>query len=168
MSEANGTTFDAVSREATGAVPLGRYFDEFEVGQNFKHWPGKTITESDDHLFCLITMNHHPLHLDDNYASKTQQGRAVVVGNLVYSVALGMSVRDISGKAIANLEIESLKHTAPVFHGDTIYAETEILEAKETSKGDRGVVKVRTHVYNQDNVLVCEFIRKVLVPKKPS
>ncbi len=167
MSEAAGTTFDAVSREATGAVPLGRYFDEFEAGQNFKHWPGKTITESDDHLFCLITMNHHPLHLDDNYASKTQQGRAVVVGNLVYSVALGMSVRDISGKAIANLEIESLKHTAPVFHGDTIYAETEVLEAKETSKGDRGVVKVRTHVYNQDNVLVCEFVRKVLVPKKP-
>jgi acyl dehydratase len=167
-AEATGTTFDAVSREATGAVPLGRYFEEFEPGQNFKHWPGKTITESDDHLFCLITMNHHPLHLDDNYASKTQQGKAVVVGNLIYSVALGMSVRDISGKAIANLEIQSLKHTAPVFHGDTIYAETEVLEVTpSSSKPDRGVVAVKTLVFNQDNVKVCEFIRKVLVPRKP-
>ncbi|MFY9487711.1 MAG: MaoC family dehydratase [Solirubrobacterales bacterium] len=167
-AEQTATTFDQTSREATGAVPLGRYFDEFEVGQNFKHWPGKTITEYDDHLFCMITMNHHPLHTDANYAAGTQQGQNVVVGNLIYSVALGMSVRDISGKAIANLEIESLKHTAPVFHGDTIYADTEVLEVTpSSSKPDRGVVKVRTNVFNQDNVLVATFVRKVLVPRKP-
>lgn len=157
-----------VSREATGAVPLGRYLEEFEKGQLFKHWPGKTITESDDHLFCLITMNHHPLHLDDNYAAQSQQGRNVVVGSLVYSVALGMSVRDVSGKAIANLQTEGLRHTAPVFHGDTIYADSEVLDVTPSaSKPDRGVVEVRTNVWNQDNVLVATFLRKVLVPRRP-
>jgi acyl dehydratase len=162
------TTFDQASREASGAVPLGRYLEEFEVGAIYKHWPGKTITEADDHLFCMITMNHHPLHTDANYAAGTQQGKNVVVGNLVYSVALGMSVRDISGKAIANLEIESLKHTSPVFHGDTLYADTEVLDiVPSSSKPDRGVVKVQTNVFNQDNVLVTTFRRAVLVPRRP-
>ena len=102
---------------------FGRYFEDFEVGDVYKHWPGKTITEADDHLFCMITMNHHPLHTDAHYAeTETQFGKNVVVGNLVYSLVLGMSVPDVSGKAIANLEIESLKHAKPTFHGDTIYA----------------------------------------------
>ena len=79
------------------------------------------MTEADDHLFCLITMNHHPLHINDVYASQSQQGRNVVVGPLVYSLALGMSVSDVSGKAIANLATEELKHPAPVFHGDTLF-----------------------------------------------
>ena len=166
-AEAQGTTFDAVSREATGAVPLGRYFEEFEVGQNFKHWPGKTITESDDHLFCLITMNHHPLHINDVYAQGSQQGKNVVVGPLVYSLALGMSVSDVSGKAIANLATEELSHPNPVFHGDTLFCETEVLDVKPSkSKPDRGIVKVHTRVLNQDGVLVAEFKRLVLVPKK--
>ena len=86
----------------------GRYLEEFEVGAVYKHWPAKTVTESDDHLFCLITMNHHPLHLNDVYASESQQGQNVVVGPLVYSLALGMSVSDVSGKAIANLATEEL------------------------------------------------------------
>src|SRR2546430_13663489 len=90
------------------ARPFGRYFEDFEVGDVYKHWPGKTITEYDDHLFCMITMNHHPLHTNAHYAeTSTQFGRNVVVGNLVYSLALGMSVPDVSGKAIANLEVES-------------------------------------------------------------
>ena len=102
---------------------FGRYFDDFEVGDVYRHWPGKTITEADDHLFCMITMNHHPLHTDAHYAeTETQFGKNVVVGNLVYSLVLGMSVPDVSGKAIANLEVESLKHAKPTFHGDTIYA----------------------------------------------
>ena len=88
---------------------FGRYYEEFELGDVYHHWPGKTITEADDHLFCMITMNHHPLHTDAHYAeTETQFRRNVVVGNLVYSLVLGMSVPDISGKAIANLEIESL------------------------------------------------------------
>ena len=133
----------------------------------YKHWPAKTVTESDDHLFCLITMNHHPLHLNDVYAAKSQQGRNVVVGPLVYSLALGMSVSDVSGKAIANLATEELKHPAPVFHGDTLYCESEVLEKKESqSKPDRGTVKVHTRVLNQDGVLVAEFKRLVLVPRK--
>ncbi len=158
---------DQAAREASGAHPYGRYLEEFEVGAVYKHWPAKTVTESDDHLFCLITMNHHPLHLNDVYAAKSQQGRNVVVGPLVYSLALGMSVSDVSGKAIANLATEELKHPAPVFHGDTLFCESEVLEKRESqSKPDRGTVKVHTRVLNQDGVLVAEFKRLVLVPRK--
>jgi len=154
-------------REQTGAHPYGRYFEEFEVGAVYEHWPAKTVTEADNHLFCLVTMNHHPLHLNDVYAAQSQQGRNVVVGPYVYSLALGMSVSDISGKAIANLATEELSHPNPVFHGDTLYAETEVLEARaSSSKPDRGIVKVHTRVLNQDGVLVAEFKRLVLVPKK--
>jgi acyl dehydratase len=163
-----GTTFDQASREASGARPYGRYLEDFEEGATYKHWPAKTVTEADDHLFCLITMNHHPLHINDVYASESQQGRNVVVGPLVYSLALGMTVPDISGKAIANLATEDLVHTAPVFHGDTLYAQTEILEVRASeSKPDRGIVKVKTEVYNQRNELVASFLRSVLVPKRP-
>ena len=148
-------------------MQFGRYFEEFEVGAVYRHWPGKTITESDDHLFCLITMNHHPLHLDAHYAqTATQFKRNVVVGNLIYSVLLGMSVPDVSGKAIANLEVESLRHTAPTFHGDTIYGQTVVLDKRESgSKPDRGVVTVETKGFNQDGATVCVFRRRVLVPK---
>jgi acyl dehydratase len=163
-----GTTFDQASREATGARPYGRYLEDFEEGAVYKHWPAKTVTEADDHLFCLITMNHHPLHINDVYASESQQGRNVVVGPLVYSLALGMSVADVSGKAIANLATEELTHPAPVFHGDTLYAESEVLEVRTSKKPDRGVVKVRTDVYNQRNELVATFRRAVLVPRRAS
>ena len=162
-----GFTTDQREREASGAHSYGRYLEEFEVGDVYKHWPAKTVTEADDHLFCLITMNHHPLHINDVYAGKSQQGRNVVVGPLVYSLALGMSVSDVSGKAIANLATEELSHPNPVFHGDTLFVETEVLEKKESkSKPDRGVVKVHTKVLNQDGVLVAEFKRLVLVPRK--
>ena len=149
-------------------MQFGRSYEEFEVGATYKHWPGKTVTEYDDHLFCLLTMNHHPLHLDTNYAQETTQfGQNVVVGNYVYSVLLGMSVPDISGKAIANLEIESLRHVAPTFHGDTLYGETTALDKKKsTSKDDRGVVHVETIGYNQDGKVVCIFRRKVMVPRQ--
>ncbi len=158
---------DQAAREASGAHPYGRYLEEFEVGAVYKHWPAKTVTEADDHLFCLITMNHHPLHINDVYAARSQQGRNVVVGPLVYSLALGMSVSDVSGKAIANLATEELKHPAPVFHGDTLFCESEVLEKRESqSKPDRGTVRVHTRVLNQDGVLVAEFKRLVLVPRK--
>ena len=147
---------------------FGRYFEEFEPGDVYHHWPGKTITEAEDHLFCLITMNHHPLHSDAHYAeTETQFGRNVVVGNLVYSLVLGMSVPDVSGKAIANLEIESLRHARPTFHGDTIYARTTVLDKRESqSKPDRGIVSVETFGYNQRGEEVCYFKRKVMVPKR--
>jgi acyl dehydratase len=150
---------------ATYDRPFGRCYEDFEPGDVYKHWPGKTITEADDHLFCMITMNHHPLHTDAWFAeTQTQFGRNVVVGNLVYSVVLGMSVPDVSGSAVANLEVEELKHKLPTFHGDTIYAETTVLEKRaSTSRPDRGVVTVETRGFNQRGEEVCYFRRKVMV-----
>jgi len=166
-TETTSIETDQAAREASGAHPYGRYLEEFQVGDVYKHWPAKTVTEADDHLFCLITMNHHPLHINDVYAQASQQGRNVVVGPLVYSLALGMSVSDVSGKAIANLATEELSHPAPVFHGDTLFVESEVLEVRPSgSKPDRGVVRVHTRVYKQDGTLVAEFKRAVLVPRR--
>ena len=157
---------EQAAREASGTHPYGRYLEEFEVGAVYRHWPAKTVTEADDHLFCLLTMNHHALHINDVYATATQQGRNIVVGTLVYSLAFRMSVSDISGKAIANLATEELSHPAPVFHGDTLFVESEVLEKKASqSKPDRGTVKVHTRAFNQDGVLVAEFQRLVPVPR---
>ncbi len=151
-----------------GREAFGRYYDEFEVGDVFKHWPGRTITEYDDVLHCMQTMNHHPLHIDARYAAEeTQFGKNVVVGTLVYSIVFGMTVTEISGKAIANLEIESLKHTAPTFHGDTVYAETTVTDKIESrSRNDRGIVTVDTRGYNQRGETVLTFTRKVMVPRR--
>jgi acyl dehydratase len=147
--------------------PFGRYLEDFVPGDIYKHWPGKTITEAEDHLFCMITMNHHPVHTNAWFAEhESVHGKNLVVGNLVYSLVLGMSVPDVSGSAIANLEIETLRHAKPTFHGDTIYAVTKVLDVKETSKGDRGVVRVETKGINQKGEEVCYFIRKALVWKK--
>ena len=143
--------------------PFGRNYEDFEIGDIYQHWPGKTITEYDDHLFCMITMNHHPLHTNDWFAADSVQGKNVVVGNLVYSLVLGMSVADVSGQAIANLEVETLKHSKPTFHGDTIHAETRVLDKQLTSKGDRGIVSVETKGINQRGEEVCYFKRKVMV-----
>ncbi len=147
--------------------PFGRYLEDFTPGDVYRHWPGKTITEYDDHLFCMITMNHHPLHTNEWFAqNETVHGKNVVVGNLVYSLVLGMSVPDVSGAAIANLEVESLKHAMPTFHGDTIYAVTKVLDSRETSKGDRGIVTVETKGINQREEEVCSFRRKLMVWKR--
>jgi acyl dehydratase len=145
--------------------PFGRYFEDFVEGDVYRHWPGKTITEYDDHLFCMITMNHHPLHTNAWFAEhETVQGRNVVVGNLVYSIVLGMSVPDVSGSGIANLEVEELTHRRPTFHGDTIYAETRVLGKRESeTKPDRGVVTVETKGFNQRGEEVCYFRRRVMV-----
>src|ERR1700754_1773201 len=167
MSETYEVTTNQAEREASGAHAYGRYLEDFEVGAVYEHWPAKTGTEADDHLVCLITMNHHPLQINDVYAKRSQQGRNVVVGPLVYSLALGMSVSDVSGKAIANLATEELKHPAPVLHGDTLFCESEVLEVRPSqSKPDRGTVRVHTRVLNQDGVLVAEFKRLVLVPRR--
>jgi acyl dehydratase len=147
--------------------PFGRHLEDFVVGDVYKHWPGKTITEYDDHLFCMITMNHHPLHTNAWFAeNETVQKKNVVVGNLVYSLLLGMSVPDVSGAAIANLEVESLLHPKPTFHGDTIYGVTKVLDVKATSKGDRGIVTVETKAINQRGEEVCYFRRKLMVWKR--
>jgi acyl dehydratase len=146
---------------------FGRYYEEFSVGQVFTHWPGRTISEADDTWFSLLTMNQNPLHIDAHYASQTEHGQRLVVGTLVFSIVVGQSVPDISGRAIANLEYEEIKHVAPVFHGDTIYAESRILGLRESrSKPDRGIVTVETRGFNQRGETVLTFRRRVLIPKR--
>jgi acyl dehydratase len=149
-------------------MAFGRYFEEFEVNQVLRHWPGRTISEADDTWFSLLTMNQNPLHIDAHYSSKTQHGQRLVVGTLVFSIAVGLSVADVSGRAIANLEYEEIKHVSPVFHGDTIYAESRILEKTDSrSKRDRGIVYLETRAFNQRGDTVLTFKRRVLIPKSP-
>jgi len=145
---------------------IGRYFEEFEVGQVIKHKLSKTIFESDNNLFSLLTMNHHPVHLNQDYAEQNQHGKILVVGTLVFSLAVGITVPDISGKAIANLGYENIQHIAPVFIGDTIYAETEVLDIRQSrTKSDRGIIYVATKVINQHDEIVLTFRRHVLVKR---
>lgn len=146
---------------------LGLYYEDFIIGEEIKHALSKTIFESDNNFFSLMTMNHHPVHTNVDYASQNQHGKILVVGTLVFSLVVGMTVPDISGKAIANLGYESIKHLAPTFVGDTIYARTKILDKHESkSKHDRGIVYVETVGYNQKGEDVISFRRNVLVKKQ--
>ena len=146
---------------------FGGYLEEFSPGDVFKHWPGKTITEMDNHLFSLLTMNDNPLHTDEHLMKGHQHGKVLVNGCLVLSLVVGMSVRDTSGKAIANLEYERITHDGPVFHGDTIYGESEVLEVRESkSKPDRGIVYIESRGFNQDGEKVLTLRRRFLVPKR--
>ena len=147
---------------------FGGYLEDFVPGDVFKHWPGKTITEMDNHLFSLLTMNHNPLHIDERYMSEHQHGKILVNGALVLSLVVGMSVPEMSGKAIANLEYEKIVHTGPTFHGDTIYAESEILEVNESrSRPDRGIVYIETRAHNNRDEQILTMRRRFLVPKRP-
>lgn len=146
---------------------IGLYFEDFEVGAEIKHSLSKTIFESDDNFFSLLTMNYHPVHTNLDYAAQNQHGKILVVGTLVFSLAVGITVPDISGKAIANLEYESVKHLNPVFINDTIYVRSKILDKWESkSKGDRGIVYVESVAYNQRGEDVLQFRRKVLIKKR--
>ena len=146
---------------------FGRYLEEFIAGDVYKHFPSKTIMESDNNLFSLLTMNHHPVHLDIEYCKTHQHGKILVVGPLVFSIAVGLTVSEISGKAIANLGYEKVVHNGPVFIGDTISAQTEILSVRDSkNKEDRGIVHVETKAVNQNNELVLTFQRSVLVLKR--
>lgn len=152
-----------------GARGFGRSYQEFDEGQEFLHWPGKTITESDNNLFCLLTMNHHPVHLDVDYASAATHKQILVVGTLVLSLVVGLTVRDISGAAVANLGYDEVRHLAPVFVGDTVYAFSVVLQKRiSTSNPARGIVHVRTVARNQRGEDVLTFERHVLVPLKRS
>lgn len=149
------------------AFELGNYFEDFKVGEIINHSTSKTIFESDNNLFSLLTMNHHPVHTNLEHAEKHQHKKILVVGTLVFSLAVGITVPDISGKAIANLEYETVKHLGPVFINDTIYVKTEILNKWPTKSNDtRGIVYVETIAYNQKKQPVLSFRRKVLIPKK--
>lgn len=146
---------------------LGLYFEDFVVGEEIAHSLSKTIFESDNNLFSLLTMNYHPVHTNVDYAAHNQHGKILVVGTLVFSLVVGMTVPDISGKAIANLGYEEIKHLKPVFINDTLYAKTRILGKRESkTKKDRGVVSVETMAYNQNGEEVLSFKRTVLIKKK--
>lgn len=145
---------------------LGSYYEEFVVGEEIEHQLSKTIFESDNNFFSLLTMNHHPLHLNQEYAEKSQHGQILVVGTLVFSVLVGITVPDISGKAIANLEYKNIRHLNPVFIGDTLYAKTLVLDKRLSRKNDdRGIISVKTVGFNQSKIPVLEFERSVLVKR---
>ena len=148
------------------ASKLGLYFEEFEVGGKIQHSLSKTIFESDNNFFSLLTMNHHPVHTNTDYAQNNQYGKILGVGTFVFSLVVGMTVPDISGKAIANLGYEDIEHLAPVFIGDTLYAETTILSKRASqTKKDRGIVYVETIGYNQRGENVISFRRNVLIKR---
>ena len=148
---------------------FGGFLFDYSVGDVYRHWPGKTITDAENHLFCLLTLANSPIHTDREFAQdETIFGRNVIVGTYVYSLLLGMSVPDISGRALANLGVRELKHHAPMFPGDTLYGESTIIDVRNSSRSnDRGVLTVATRGTNQSGELVCSFERSVLIPTRP-
>jgi acyl dehydratase len=147
-------------------MSYGRYFDELESGQTFRHWPGRTITEFDDTLFSLLSMNQHPVHIDEHFAAGTQHGRRLVEGPIVISLVIGMSQADVGGRALETLEYSEIRHAGPVFHGDTIYAESTIVGKSDLPDG-RGVVAIEHRGVNQREETVLTMRRRIVVPRLP-
>ena len=144
----------------------GRYYEEFNFGDIYEHRPGRTISEADNTWFTLLTMNQHPIHFDEAYASHSEFGKPIVNSALTLAIVAGMSVSDVSQKAIANLGWTDIVMPKPVFNGDTLYAESEVLEKRESSsRPTQGIVSVETRAHNQDGVLIMRYKRTVLVPK---
>ncbi len=146
---------------------FGRYFEDFKVGDVYEHRPGKTITENDNHHFTLLTLNTHPIHFDREFGAATEFGQNLVVSPYTLSLVIGMSVTDTSQKAIANLGMDDVKFTAPVFAGDTLYAESEVLEKRESkSRPGQGIVKIVTRGVKSTGEEVCSFKRSMLIPAR--
>lgn len=146
---------------------FGRYFEDFTVGDVYEHRPGRTITETDNIWFTLLTMNTHPSHFDHVYAAKTEFKKPLVNSPLTVAILVGMSVSDVSQKAVANLGWKEIRMLAPVFAGDTLYGETEVIEKRESaSRPEQGLVTVKTVGKNQDGTIVCDFLRTMLVWKR--
>ena len=146
---------------------IGRHFEDFQVGDVYEHRPGRTITETDNVWFTQLTMNTHPLHFDETYAAKSEFGKPLVNSCLTLSMVAGMSVSDTSQKAIANLGWTDIKLKAPVFVGDTIYAESEVLEKRESkSRPTQGIITIRTTGTKANGAVFMSYVRTMLVPKK--
>jgi acyl dehydratase len=146
---------------------FGRHFEDFKVGDVYEHRPGRTISEADNTWFTLLTMNTHPLHFDAAYSAKTEFGRPLVNSCLTLSIVAGMSVSDLSQKAVANLGWDNVRLTAPVFAGDTLYAESEVLAVRESkSRATQGIVTVRTTGSKADGTVIMTYERSFLVPKR--
>ncbi len=160
--------YEEVGPQRYRAAP-GRYYDDFVVGDVYEHRPGRTVSQQDNAWFTLLTMNTHPLHFDEEYASSTEFGRPLIASPLTLAILVGMSVSDVSQLAIANLGWKEIALTHPVFPGDTLYAETKVLEKRESrSRPNAGIVTVHTTGRNQDGVEVCTFERSMLIPKRES
>lgn len=145
----------------------GRYLEDFTVGDVYEHRPGRTLTETDNTWFTLLTMNQHPLHFDHEYAKHSEFKKPLMNSCLTLSVVAGMSVSDVSQKTIANLGWDKVKMPAPVFNGDTLYAESEVLAIRESkSRPTQGIVSIKTRGINQDGVEVISFERAMLIPKR--
>jgi acyl dehydratase len=146
----------------------GKYFEDLDVGMTIKHSLGRTISEMDNILFCALTMNTQPLHIDEHFARQTQFGKRIVNGIYTLGLAVGMTVSDLTeGTIIANLGYESVKHPHPMFHGDTLYVESEVTNKRESkSNPNAGIVQIKHIGRNQNNVVVIEFSRTVLILKR--
>jgi acyl dehydratase len=145
----------------------GGYLEDFTPGDVYRHWPGRTIADYDNVMFSLLSMNQNPLFLDKEYAARLGDGRTPVVDTLVFSLTVGMSVADITGRAIANLGYESVEFEQPLFPGDTLYAESEILEKRASaSRPDRGVVRIETRAFNQKKERILVLRRSFLVSRR--
>lgn len=146
----------------------GKFFDDLNVGDRFRHPTGRTITEADNTLFCALTLNTQPLHINEDFAAKTQFGQRIVNGIFTLGLVVGLSVADLTeGTIVANLGYDKVVHPNPVFHGDTIYAETEVLEKRESSsKPDRGIVRLKQIGRKQDGMVVVELERTVMFLKR--
>jgi itaconyl-CoA hydratase len=146
---------------------FGRYFEDFTVGDVYEHRPGRTISETDNTWFTLLTMNTHPMHFDEEYAKHSEFGRTIVCSPLTLAIIVGQSVTAVSQKAIANLGWTNIRLTAPVFAGDTITSESEVMAKRESkSRPDAGIVTVVTRGFKQDGTLVCDFERTILVARR--
>lgn len=147
----------------------GRYYDELEVGMIIRHETGRTITEMDNVLFCSLTLNTQPLHINEDFASTTQFGQRIVNGLLTMSLIVGISVTDLThGTIIANLGYENVSHPRAVFHGDTLYAETEIVAKRDSkSRADAGIITMKHVGRNQNGEIVVEVTRTALFLRKP-
>ena len=146
---------------------FGRYFEDFRAGDVYEHRPGRTISEADNTWFTLLTMNTHPLHFDAAYAAKTEFGKPLVNSCLTLAMVAGMSVSDLSQKAVANLGWDKIRLVAPVFAGDTIYAESEVLETRASkSRPHQGIVTVRTTGTKADGTVFMTYERSFLVPTR--
>ena len=146
---------------------IGRYYEDFQVGDVYEHRPGRSISEADNTWFTLLTMNKHPVHFDANYAAKSEFGKPLVNSALTLSIVAGMSVSDCSQKAIANLGWNDIRLTAPVFIGDTLYAESEVLEKRESkSRPTQGIVTIKTTGKKADGTVFMTYERTMLIPKR--
>ncbi len=156
-------------RGAPGRIraDYGRYFEDFVVGEVYEHRPGRTISEADNTWFSLLTMNQNPLHVDAAYSANTEFGQPLVNSCLSLSILVGLSVPDVSYRTVANLGWNDIRLTAPVFAGDTIYAESEVIAKRESkSRPTQGIVTVRTLGRKADGTEFMSFERTILVPKR--